>query len=80
MIKLATIVPYSYTYSFGNDIKFTITTINDDLIEDIRERFLDDVFDVKAKLLRKDYMKLVQKKGTWIYDSREIRNRVGQMI
>ena len=80
MIKLATIVPYSYTYSFGNDIKYNNETINEDLIDEIRERFLDDVFDTKAKLFRKEYMKIVEKKAIWIYDSAEIRKRVSKIL
>ena len=80
LIVLATIVPYKYVYSFGIDIKYTHETVNQDLIEEIRDKFLDDIFDTKAKLYRNDYLKLVQLKASWIYNSTEIRRRVSKMI
>ena len=57
LVILATIVPYQYVPSFNNDgVKFTKETVDEDVLEEIRESFLDDVFDTKAKLLRTEYL------------------------
>ncbi len=54
--------------------------INEDLFDDMKENFLDTVFDQASKLSRKEYMDLVIAKAAWIFDSNEIRQVVDKKI
>ena len=44
-----------------------------DAIEDVREEWLDKVFDVDAKLEALEWIKRVEEKGKWIFNPSELR-------
>ena len=47
-----------------------------DAMETVRENFLDEVYDVSAKLLAKEWCKLTAKKSTWIFNSSQLRTKL----
>ena len=53
--------------------KKDVEKINDSLFDDMKENFLDTVFDQASKLSRKDYMNLVIEKSGWIFNAKEVR-------
>ena len=42
----------------------------------MRENFLDEVYDVQAKLLGKEWVKQVSKKANWIFNSSQLRSKL----
>ena len=46
-------------------------------VEDLREdQYLEDVFGMTGYLETEDWMKVMCKKGKWIFDSTEVRKRI----
>ena len=63
LIQLATTLVYEYDREFNNGpSKPNDGEVPEDLLEEIREEFLDQVYDARAKLTRKDYMDLLATK------------------
>lgn len=56
MIHLATSMVYTYEHEFQNGPLKSSEGITPDMLENIREEFLDSVYGAHAKLTRKDYM------------------------
>ena len=54
--------------------------MSEGLIDDMKENFLDTVFDAAAKLQRKEYMDLIVEKTPWIFSSKELRVAVDKKI
>ena len=50
------------------------------MLEEISESFLDDVFGSSGKLPRKEYTKIIATSQNWIFNSKEIRDRVNKKI
>jgi len=49
-------------------------------LEDIRNSFLDDVFDIHSKIQREDFIKLLSKKQSYLFKPNEIRKKVKDAI
>ena len=53
--------------------------IDEDLLDQMSENFLDTVYGNSSKLDRKDYMDSVAKKAPWIFSSKGIRDEVNKI-
>ena len=49
-------------------------------IQDIQDKFLDDVFDVSAKIKREEFIRLVTNKQSYVFKPQEIRKRVREQL
>jgi len=45
--------------------------------DEVCEEFIDEIFGYDAKLSREDFEKEVIKKGKWIFNTNEIRKKIG---
>ena len=45
-------------------------------IHNIQEKFLDDVFDINSKVERTAFITAIIKTESWLFDAKEIRQRV----
>jgi hypothetical protein len=50
--------------------------IDEELLEQLSEDFLDTVFDASSKLERKVYMDTLGKKAPWIFSGKLLREKV----
>ncbi|CDW86845.1 UNKNOWN [Stylonychia lemnae] len=80
LILLATAMIYEFDHEQNNGPKKDIEAINEDLLENIREEFLDNVYEARAKLGRKEYMEILATKQSWIFDPSKIRAKIDQAI
>ena len=57
------------------DIKYSADEIEQlsDTVEEIIEDWLDEVFDKRARLFRQEFLDIVAKQGSWIFDAAQIR-------
>ena len=79
MINLATTMIYQYEHEFQNGPFRPNDDLSEELLENIREDFLDNVYGARAKLTRKDYMELIATKQAWIFDPSKIRERIDKV-
>ena len=81
LIELATKFPYEMQPQFDLQMdKKDVSKINEDLYDELKENFLDIVFDVAPKLSKKDYQELIIKKAPWLFNPKEIRAHVDKKI
>lgn len=83
LIGLATKLAYRFEGEVegnGGEAKISEDRINEDLLEKIRESFLDDIFGSSSKLTRKEYMEKVANKQNWIFSSKQVRDRVDKEL
>ena len=52
------------------------TLLNDDVIDELKEVWLEDVYDVKSTLENEAWLQAVTTKGKWIFDACEIRKKL----
>ena len=79
MIELATKLVYRFEHEVeGNagNPQIPEEKIDEDLLEKIRESFLDEVFGSQSKMKRTEYMDAVATKQNWIFSSKQVRDRV----
>jgi hypothetical protein len=76
LIKLATKVVYQFEHESSNQEKISDEKITDDFCETMADEVLDAIFDQLSKLPRKDYMEAVASKQSWIFSSKQIRDKV----
>ena len=57
-------------------MEFDIGGLTDEVIDEMYEEFIDNVFGDNSRLQRKDWVKKVSKSVGWILDSQEIRSKV----
>ena len=76
LIDLAAKLPYDYQHEVNGGERLENPKVNEDLIDTMKEAFLDAIFDNSAKLTRNEYMDLVISKANWIFTSKGIREKV----
>ena len=84
MISLATRLVYKYESELDANSKLPNNGMNDkvtdDVIESLSEDFLDGVFGSSSKITRQEYIEKVANEQNWIFNSKEIRDRVNKKI
>jgi hypothetical protein len=82
LLELATKLPYELlpATDYRESEKRDTSKINDSLYDDMKENFLDTVFDQASKLSRNDYMGLVVEKSGWIFSSKDVRAAVDKKL
>lgn len=79
LITLATKLAYQFEAEQRGVMQGTeASKITDELIETLKENFLDGVFGSNSKLPRKDYITTVATKQNWIFNSKQIRDQVNK--
>ena len=58
------------------ETEISLEAIDEELIESIREEFLDNIFGYDAHIKRDDFISNVVEKTPWILDSESIRKKV----
>lgn len=77
LMELATNLVFKYEPEVnGGLMTGVVEPLNEDMLSDIRESFLDEVFGSSSKLSRKDYMDAVATKQNWIFNPKSIRERI----
>ena len=56
-----------------------IAKIND-VLETVREEFLDSIFDENSKMTREEWIEAVATKEKWLFDSKLLRARVQSKV
>ena len=83
LIELATKLVYRFEHEVEGNAsapKVSEEKIDEDLLEKIKESFLDEVFGSSSKMSRKDYMEAVASKQNWISSSKQVRDKVEKEI
>ena len=58
-----------------------IELVDEDLIEAVKEEFLEGIFGTESKMARTSFLKKMQsEKSNWILDSEKIRQKVKQYV
>lgn len=77
LIELATKLVYKWEPEVNQGVeKKSDEKITEDVMDEIKEEFLNDVFDNSSKLSRDEYMASIATKNHWIFNPTEIRKRV----
>lgn len=54
--------------------------LDDELLETLREQFLDEVYGSSSKISRTDYCHHIATKQPWIFNAKQIRDKVDQAM
>ena len=84
LIGLATKLVYRYEDEYGESRRESKLdseqAVTDDLLDQIKEDFLDNVYGAQAKLYREEYLAILSTKENWIFNPDQIRQKVRQHI
>jgi hypothetical protein len=81
LIELATKLVYRYESEVNPGVeKKSEDQITEERMDEIKEDFLNEVFDNSSKLTREEYMVAIAAKNNWIFNSTEIRKKVDAKI
>ena len=76
-MELATKLVYRYEGEVNSgSVKVNDEKITDEVIDTVKEEFLEEIFGNNSKVTRKEYMNDCATKAHWVFNSSEIRKKI----